>query len=198
MVCVLMLVLALPLAASSSSAINRLVDMQQIAPNVRLEMRYASRNNFLKQAVYDKSRCLLRAPTAKRLARVQRALEKRQLGLKIFDCYRPLSVQRKMWRIFPNATYVANPRYGSRHNRGAAVDLTLVNRDGQALEMPSDFDDFSKKAHTRYAGASRQAKKHRRWLQTAMRDAGFRSLASEWWHFDDPNWKRYGLLDIRL
>ena len=124
----------------------RLIDIQTIAPDIILDMRYATSNNFLKAPVYPVARCLLRAPVAEALKRVQADLITQGLGLKLFDCYRPLSVQRAMWKILPDSNYVANPAKGSRHNRGAAVDLTLVDAMGKELEMPTGFDDFSEKA----------------------------------------------------
>jgi D-alanyl-D-alanine dipeptidase len=162
-------------------------------------MRYATANNFLRQPVYGQARCLLRRSVAQQLARVQADLEARGLGLKLYDCYRPLSVQRQMWAIMPDARYVADPANGSRHNRGAAVDVTLVDRaTGRELEMPTDFDDFTDRAHFDYPAVSAAAKANRQELRAALERRGFTALATEWWHFDAPNWSRYGLLNIPL
>jgi zinc D-Ala-D-Ala dipeptidase len=194
LICICYLQVASP-GVSAESA--ELVDMQAIAPQVQLDIRYATPNNFLKKAVYPVAKCLLRSPTAEKLARVQAALEAEGLGLKMFDCYRPLSVQRKMWAILPDSNYVANPKVGSRHNRGAAVDVALVDRAGNALEMPTEFDDFSDRASSDYAGVSEAANLNRGRLRSFMEREGFRQLGSEWWHFDDGDWRQYGLLDLR-
>jgi zinc D-Ala-D-Ala dipeptidase len=189
----LLVIVYLPLPGHTA---DTLVDIQTIAPDIRLDMRYATADNFLKQAVYPQATCLVRSATATKLAAVQADLAKRDLGLKVFDCYRPLSVQRRMWAILPDADYVANPKTGSRHNRGAAVDVSLVDRSGNALEMPSEFDDFSQRAHTNYQAAPAPAKENRQRLRSAMLKQGFKGITSEWWHFDDTNWQRYGLLDV--
>lgn len=124
-----------------------MVDVTKVMPDIVLDIRYATTNNFLGQKIYNEPRCLLRWAAAKRLIRVQEALKEQGLGLKVFDCYRPPSAQRKMWAIKPDPNYVANPDKGSRHNRGMAVDLTLVDANKQELVMPTGFDDFSLRAH---------------------------------------------------
>jgi zinc D-Ala-D-Ala dipeptidase len=187
---------ALPVQAMGRA--DDLVNIQTLAPAIRLDMRYATNNNFLKQVVYPHATCLLRSATATKLAAAQKSLARQGLGLQVLDCYRPLSVQRRMWAILPDADYVANPKTGSRHNRGAAVDVTLVDRSGIPLEMPSEFDDFSPRAHRDYAAASPRAQAHRRLLQRIMAQHGFQGISSEWWHFDDSQWQRYGLMDIAL
>jgi zinc D-Ala-D-Ala dipeptidase len=177
LICMCYLQVASP---SVSATGTELLDMQGIAPQVQLDIRYATPNNFLKKAVYPVAKCLLRSPTAEKLARVQAALEAEGLGLKLFDCYRPLSVQQKMWAILPDSNYVANPKVGSRHNRGAAVDLALIDRTGNALEMPSEFDDFSDRANSDYPKVSEAAKLNRERLRSFMEREGFRQLGSEW------------------
>jgi len=164
-----------------------------LAPGILIEMRYATPNNFTKTKLYDKAVCLLCEPTAVRLARVQKNLKKEGLGLKVWDCYRPLSVQQKLWDVVPDARYVANPKTGSRHNRGAAVDLTLVDSKGNELPMPTGFDDFRKKAHRDTTDLPKKVIRNRQKLQDAMEAEGFMSLPTEWWHFDDPEWKNYAL-----
>lgn len=193
--CSMTLLLTLCRPLPGQAATDALVNLQTVAPDIRLDLRYATTNNFLKQAVYPHATCLLRSATAAKLAAAQRALARHGLGLKVFDCYRPLSVQRRMWAIRPDANYVANPKTGSRHNRGAAVDVALVDRLGRPLEMPSEFDDFSERAHADYAAASPRARQHRQLLRLAMTQHGFQGISTEWWHFDDSQSQRYGLLD---
>lgn len=183
-------------AKSSLPSDARLIDIRSVNPNIVLDIRYATENNFLKRKVYPVARCVLRGAAARRLVQVQQDLEKKGLGLKVYDCYRPLSVQKLMWQIKPDPNYVANPAKGSRHNRGAAVDLTLVDRNGKELEMPSGFDDFTERAHRDYTGGNPQALKNRQLLEDAMKKYGFIPLATEWWHFDAPGWDKFTILDV--
>lgn len=175
-----------------------LVDVAQVAPGIRVELRYATTNNFTGQRWYPADRCLLRRPVAKRLARVQADLARHGFGLKVYDAYRPLAVQRRMWGLVPDERYVANPAKGSRHNRGAAVDVTLVRPDGTELPMPTPFDDFSERAGRYWSELPAVQAGHRLQLERAMRRRGFVGLRTEWWHFDDPRWQRYPVLDLPL
>ena len=118
------------------------------------------------------------------------------LGLKVFDGYRPLSVQRKMWKVYPHAGYVADPKRGSRHNRGAAVDLTLIHTNGAEVLMPSPYDSFTESAHRDSTNAPPEALVNRELLERVMVKHGFEGLPTEWWHFDDVDWRKYPLMDI--
>ncbi|MCS7013699.1 MAG: D-alanyl-D-alanine dipeptidase [Chloroherpetonaceae bacterium] len=173
-----------------------LVDVQKINPRILIEMRYATANNFMKKAVYKSARCLLQRSVAERLSRVQERLEKLGYGLKIYDAYRPLSAQWELWKVVPNPTFVADPRKGSKHNRGAAVDLTLVDREGNEVEMPTEYDAFVKEARSDYMDLPPHILRHRQILHDAMKAEGFLPNPSEWWHFDDPDWHTYPILDI--
>ncbi|WP_300163973.1 M15 family metallopeptidase [Solidesulfovibrio sp.] len=206
---VLWMLLALPLAAGAAGPATPeaagLVDVTKPAPGVRLDIRYATPNNFTKVTVYPAARCYLRDDVAKRLARVQADLEKQGLGLKVYDCYRPFSIQKKFWALVPNEDWVAKPEEkdgkpvsGSKHNRGAAVDLTLVDAAGNELPMPSGFDDFTEKARRDYAGGDKAALENSRKLKAAMKKEGFEPLPTEWWHFDGPGWQGYELLDAPI
>ncbi len=175
---------------------DRLIDIRSVNNKIALDIRYATTNNFLKRKLYPVARCVLRGAAAKALSQVQDNLVKKGLGLKVYDCYRPLSVQKLMWQALPDSRYVANPANGSRHNRGAAVDITLVDRNGKELEMPTGFDNFTERAFRNYQGASTQAKKNRQLLEDAMKNYGFIPLATEWWHFDAPGWEKYSVLDV--
>ncbi|WP_029460459.1 M15 family metallopeptidase [Solidesulfovibrio alcoholivorans] len=206
---VLWMLLALPVAAVSAGPATPeaagLVDITKVAPDVKLDIRYATPNNFTKVAVYPAAKCYLRADVAARLARVQADLEKQGLGLKVYDCYRPFSIQKKFWALVPNEDWVAKPvekdgkpATGSKHNRGAAVDLTLVDAAGNELPMPSGFDDFTEKARRDYTGGDKAALANSKRLEAAMRKEGFEPLPSEWWHFDGPGWQGYELLDAPI
>ncbi len=161
----------------------KLVDIQSVNPKIKLDIRYATKNNFTKQTLYRQARCLLRPNVADKLSQVQTDLEAQELSLKVYDCYRPLSVQKLMWKIMPDDRYVANPARGSRHNRGSAVDVTLVDKSGKELEMPTGFDDFSDRAHRDYNNISKSAQENRQKLEVAMAKQGFVPLQTEWWHF---------------
>lgn len=187
------------------SADDDLVDITSISPSVRVDIRYATKDNFTGVAVYPLSRCLLRRAVARRLARVQEALDARGLGLLVWDCYRPVSVQQRFWELVPDRRYVAEvvfedgvPVEGSKHNRGAAVDVTLVDASGHLLEMPTGFDDFSEAAHRDSKHSSPTARTNMRILEENMVAQGFLPLATEWWHFDAPDWRQYPLSDQPL
>jgi beta-N-acetylhexosaminidase/D-alanyl-D-alanine dipeptidase len=181
-----------------------LVDIAAIDPSIRLDLRYATADNFTGVAVYPVARCLLRRDAAERLARVQRRLRAEGVGLVVWDCYRPLAVQERFWALVPDERYVARPVRrdgrpvaGSKHNRGAAVDVTLADASGSPLEMPTDFDDFSPRAH-RGTPATPAARANAERLESAMVAEGFEPLPTEWWHFDAPGWQAYELLDVPL
>lgn len=173
-----------------------LVEVADVDPRIVIDLRYATAENFTRQVLYpDDMRCRLRASVAQRLRRVQSALAARGLGLKIYDGLRPMAVQRTMWSIMPDPKFVADPSKGSRHNRGAAVDVTLVDMNGHEIEMPTPYDDFTEAAHREYAGCSAAAAQNRAILEEAMYANGFTGLSSEWWHFDAPKWREYALVD---
>lgn len=177
----------------------RVVDIQSINSNIVLDIRYATTNNFIKEQLYPVAKCALRKEVAQKLSKVQKDLEEIGLGLKVFDCYRPLSVTKKMWEVLPDSRYVANPARGSRHNRGAAVDVSLVDlKTGIELEMPTDYDDFSQKAWRDYDGNKPQVKKNSDLLASMMKKHGFEPLITEWWHFDAEGWEKFSILDVSL
>lgn len=175
-----------------------LVDLQTINPHILIDIRYATSNNFTGRPVYSRAKCYLRRKVALKLDAIQKRLEKIRLGLKVFDGYRPLSVQKLFWDYCPDVRFVAPPEIGSRHNRGAAVDLTLVNKEGEELKMPTQFDDFTAKAHRDYERLPKEVLYNRTLLESVMQEQGFIPVPTEWWHFDDAEGERYPIEDISL
>lgn len=164
-------------------------DATKEVPGLVAELKYGTDDNFLKKAVYPKNaRCLLLPEVIEKLKVAAKALEPQGFRLKVYDCYRPLDVQKQMWAIFPKKGYVADPYHGgSHHNRGAAVDITLITKDGQSVEMPTAFDFFGKEAHHSYRGGSEASRANRAILKKAMEDAGLEKNPMEWWHWNLPN-----------
>lgn len=160
------------------------VRLKDLSPDFVYELKYATPNNFLKQAVYDCGECYLRKSTAEALVKANEAFKQLGYRIKLFDCYRPLSVQKKMWKILPGTHYVANPAKGSKHNRGAAVDLTLVDAEGKELNMGTPFDFFGKEAHHTYTEHSKEVLENRKLLKETLDKYNFKSIYSEWWHYE--------------
>jgi D-alanyl-D-alanine dipeptidase len=192
------LFLLFPLQARGGDAGADFVDITRLDPAIRLDIRYATDNNFTGKAVYPCARCLLRKDVAEKLVRVNQALRERGFGLKVYDCYRPLAVQKKFWEIMPDERYVANPAKGSRHNRGSAVDLTLTDLEGRDMAMPSGYDDFSERAHRNYPDTPEEQRRNSLILEEAMKKEGFIPYPTEWWHFDDAGWERFPYADQPL
>lgn len=175
---------------------SELVEIQAVAPNVKIDLKYATKDNFTGQIVYNFQRCLLLQEAALRLKEVQNELETIGLSLKIWDGFRPVAAQWKFWELVPDERYVSDPRKGGRHTRGTAVDLTLITKEGLELPMPSGFDDFSEKAHRTYTECSAEEMKNREFLQQIMEKHGFIGLPTEWWHFDLVGWEAYEPIDF--
>ena len=157
------------------------VRLKDLSSDFVYELKYATPDNFLKQAVYE---CYLRKSTAEALVKANEAFKQLGYRIKLFDCYRPLSVQKKMWKILPGTHYVANPAKGSKHNRGAAVDLTLVDAQGKELNMGTPFDFFGKEAHHTYTEHPKEVLENRKQLKETLDKFNFKSIYSEWWHYE--------------
>jgi D-Ala-D-Ala dipeptidase len=160
------------------------VRLKDLSSDFVYELKYATPDNFLKQAVYDCGECYLRKSTAEALVKANEAFKQLGYRIKLFDCYRPLSVQKKMWKILPGTHYVANPAKGSKHNRGAAVDLTLVDAQGKELNMGTPFDFFGKEAHHTYTEHPKEVLENRKLLKETLDKFNFKSIYSEWWHYE--------------
>lgn len=201
----LSLVLVLGLIASSAALYSELAPANQegwtnvksLESSIALDIRYATTNNFMGEKIYDCAECYLRTEVAQAIARVHRALKAKGYGgLKMYDCYRPHSAQWKLWKKVPNPQYVADPRKGSMHNRGSAVDLTVIDKNGKELDMGTGYDVFDKKAYIDYTSHPATINNNRKLLQEAMIAEGFRTTRTEWWHFSYTK-KSYEISDFQ-
>jgi len=178
---------------------QKLVDIKKLCPEITLDIRYATTNNFTHKQMYDKPMAYLRLKPARAIENIQKELNEKGIALKIMDAYRPYSVTLKFWDLIKDSTYVASPKSGSRHNRGCAVDVTLIDlKTGKELIMPTEFDDFTAKAGAYYDSIPEPAKKNRKLLQDIMVKNGFEIYNGEWWHFDFNGWKSYELMDLNF
>lgn len=175
-----------------------LIEIKTINNRILLDIRYATENNFTGHRVYSVEHCYVLPIVAEKLSRIQNKLEALGLGLKIYDAFRPKSAQLKFWELVPDERYIANPAKGSRHTRGTTVDVTLVDKEGQELEMPTPFDDFSESAHRNNMECSTTAIQNRALLERMMVEEDFEPLPTEWWHFDLKDWRSYPELDLEF
>jgi len=191
------LALSLPAGLAGPRAPD-LVELVSLDASIRLDIRYASTNNFMGTAMYSQARAFLQRPAAEALVRAHRALAREGYGLLIHDAYRPWYVTWMFYQATPDSqrTFVANPATGSRHNRGAAVDLTLYDlATGRAVRMPSGYDEFTDRAYVAYAGGTTTERARREQLRRAMEAEGFTVNPTEWWHFDYNGWREYPVLN---
>jgi len=175
------------------------VELVLLDPTLKLDIRYAGSNNFLGRPVYSQARAFLQRPAAEALIRVNATMRGQGFGLVIFDGYRPWTVTKIFWDATPEdkKEFVADPREGSKHNRGCAVDLSLVELStGKEVAMPGDYDEMSERSHIDYAGGPEEARRRRDLLRQAMEAEGFEPYEPEWWHYNYREWKEYPILDI--
>lgn len=193
---VLFLVTVIAATSTSMAMANDtiLVRLADAVPGLRFDVRYATTENFTGRKLYASDTLWARQAMATALRSALEHARQRGYGLLVYDAYRPLSVQKLMWSILPDERYVADPAKGSRHNRGAAVDITLCSLDGVPLDMGTPYDDFSEKAHVGAEGLREEARAHRAILHEIMTKAGFDVLPTEWWHYDLGGWERFSIL----
>lgn len=160
------------------------VNLESYSKEFIYDMKYATKDNFLKAKVYECSECYLRLKTVNDLIKANYKAIKKGYRIKLFDCYRPADIQKKMWKIFPNAKYVANPSKGSIHNRGGALDLTLVDKNGKELDMGTPFDFFGIEAAHAYNKLTDIQLSNRKLLKRIMQSSNFNAIKSEWWHYN--------------
>jgi zinc D-Ala-D-Ala dipeptidase len=176
-----------------------LVELTRLDRTLKLDIRYATANNFLGRPVYAEARAFLQKPAALALVRVSKKLRKEGYGLLVFDGYRPWSVTKIFWDATPadKKEFVADPAKGSRHNRGCAVDLTLYElKTGRQVSMPGEYDEMSERSHINYAGGTPEQRRLRDLLRAAMEAEGFKPYEPEWWHYDFKDWRQYPILNI--
>lgn len=183
-----------PVPAEMPPARSGFSDVATLDPTIRLDIRYATANNFTNSKIYDCPRCLLRPEAAEALVKANKALKAKGYFLKMFDCYRPRPYQQRLWDKVPNPDYVTPPAKGSMHSRGAAVDLTIVDAQGRELDMGTPYDFFGREAHTDYKGLPARVLQNRELLRKTLESAGFKGIRTEWWHFSYQK-KNYPLSD---
>ncbi|MFN8291716.1 MAG: M15 family metallopeptidase [Chitinophagaceae bacterium] len=180
---------------------KKMIELKSLIPGIVYDLRYATTNNFMHRLMYPAGtrQTFLRKNAAEALLKVQQELNQGGMGLKIFDAYRPYSVTVKFWELVKDERYVANPKNGSGHNRGAAVDLTIIDmKTRQELNMGTGFDNFSDTAHQGFTKLPDAILKNRSLLKTTMEKYGFRAYSDEWWHYSWPEAGRYEILDIEF
>ncbi len=176
-----------------------LIELRRLDASIRLDIRYAGKNNFAGRKVYSQARAFLQRPAAEALLRAHRSLKGKGYGLLVYDGYRPWAVTKLFWDVTPEdkRTFVANPERGSRHNRGCAVDVGLYDRrTGKEVIMPSAFDEMSERSAADFPGGSEKQRRTRALLREALEAQGFKVNPDEWWHFDHQDWRHYRVLDV--
>lgn len=178
-----------------------LVELVTLDPTIKLDIRYATSNNFMGAPFYTQARAFMQRPAAEAVMRANAELKKKGYGLLVHDAYRPWYVTKMFWDGTPDdkKIFVADPKEGSKHNRGCAVDITLYDRKtGKEVEMPSGYDEMSKRAYADYAGGTPEQRRLRGMLRAAMEQQGFAVYPYEWWHFDYKDWQQYPVMNVRF
>ena len=179
--------------------VNGLVNVSDMDNSFIFDLKYASKDNFTSTVVYPVNVCVLQKETATKLINANQEFKKMGYRIKIWDAYRPLYVQKIFWDLVGDDRFVANPnKRGSRHSSGTAVDITLVAEYDREINMPSNFDDFSDKACRNYGGMNEEQRNNIDFLTDVMKRHGFITIDTEWWHFDDDNYRKYEIIDVKL
>ncbi|MGE3467751.1 MAG: M15 family metallopeptidase [Pyrinomonadaceae bacterium] len=176
-----------------------LVELNNLDNTIKLDIRYATTNNFVGFPVYPQARAFLQRKAADAVVRVHEMLRPQGLGIVVYDGYRPWSITKLFWEVVSEdqKKFVADPAHGSKHNRGCAVDLAIYDLEtGKAMPMPSGYDEFTERASPDYAGGTDEERKNRDKLRRSMEAEGFLVNPTEWWHFDHQDWNQYPIYDI--
>lgn len=185
------------LESIKSNPNNELIEIKKAIPSIVLDIRYATKNNFMEQVMYQQARAFARKPVVQQLKLIQAALKKKGYGLKIFDAYRPYAITVAFYAKASDKNFVANPAKGSKHNRGCAVDLSIIDlKTGKDVPMPTPYDSFSAAAAPSYTNLPAKVIENRDFLIATMEAHGFKVIDNEWWHFDFVGWQNYELMDI--
>lgn len=180
-----------------SDANLKLIDLEKFIPKIVLDIRYATTNNFTGEKIYNQAKAYAITPVANALKQAQVEFRKHGYGIKIFDAYRPYAATVKFYEVYPDTNFVASPYRGSRHNRGCAIDMTLVDlQTGKELKMPTGYDAFVREARPDSPVQDEEVKRNRALLIDVMSKQGFRVNSAEWWHFDFAGYQKYPVLDI--
>jgi D-alanyl-D-alanine dipeptidase len=175
------------------------VELIRLEPSLKLDIRYATPNNFMGRPVYKEARAFLQKPAAEALIRVHQKLREQGYGLLIFDGYRPWAITKEFWDATPadKKIFVADPKKGSKHNRGCAVDLSMFDlKTGKEVTMPGAYDEMSDRSDINYKGGSDESRRLRDLLRASMEAEGFKVYEPEWWHYDYKDWEKYPILNI--
>ncbi|WP_316770193.1 M15 family metallopeptidase [Pedobacter frigiditerrae] len=176
---------------------NELIEIKKAIPSVVLDIRYATKNNFMQQVMYNQAKAFARKPVVEHLKKIQAVLKTKGYGLKIFDAYRPYAITIAFWEKASDKNFVANPNKGSKHNRGCAIDLTIIDlKTGKDVPMPTPYDSFAPEAAPHFEKLPAAIIKNRGFLIATMQANGFKVIYNEWWHFDFNGWQDYDLMDI--
>ncbi len=176
-----------------------LIELRKLSKSIKLDIKYATADNFVGRPVYTEARAFLQRPAAEALVRVHKLLKKQHLGIVVYDAYRPWAVTKLFWEVVreDQKIYVADPKKGSKHNRGCAIDIGIYDRKtGKLIPMPSAYDEFNERASPDYAGGTDEERANRDLLRKLMEAEGFTVNANEWWHFDYNGWQDYAIYDI--
>jgi zinc D-Ala-D-Ala dipeptidase len=173
---------------------NGFIEITKLDPTILIDIKYATEDNFVKEKMYNCGRCFLRPEVAQAIVKAHKQLQTKGLGIKIFDGYRPRPFQQRLWNKVPDDRYVTNPKKGSMHNRGAAVDLTIVDKKGKELDMGTPFDFFGEKAYHTYTDLPKPVLENRALLKSTLATFGFKHIRTEWWHYS-YTLKQYALSD---
>ena len=187
------------LAKSQELRKTNLVELIKLDPTIKLDIRYATKNNFLGRPVYNQSKAFLQKEVAEALVQINKEIKKDGYGLVIFDGYRPWSVTKIFWDETPieKRKFVADPKTGSNHNRGCAVDLSLYDlKTGAEIKMPCKYDTFSEEAYPSYKGGTKEEQTNRNYLIKKMEEGPFKVHPNEWWHYDYKDCMDYPILDL--
>ncbi len=176
--------------------IEGLIELAKLDNTFVFDIKYATTDNFTGKKIYSQSKCLINKNTAVKLIKANEEFKKKGYRIKIFDAYRPYSAQKVLWDAASDKSFVADPKKGSVHNRGAAVDITLVDKNGVELQMPSGYDEFTERARLDYKDCTEDKIANRELLGKTMVKYGFRRISNEWWHFEDTDAQKYEIKDI--